>query len=243
MVEKNTTDRFISKLDDFASRIIEKIPYERLKVWKEMLFRPAETIEEEAKNASLARGAKDIGVVNFFTILVMLFALALVVGFFLVLLFVLYAIESKTNGFVNGLLTGAAIVILAAVAILVGGTLLFILRWLANAALEFILAKILGGVGSYRTHAYLDALEEAGLSSAMLPFVLINFIPIVSVIAAPITMIIGIYGMYIRYLIVKQVHKLSTARAVLVVLIPPLLFMVALVMFYLLLIVLASFSK
>jgi hypothetical protein len=173
----------------------------------------------------------------------MLFALALVIGFFLVLLFVLYAISSKPSTFLNGLLTGASIVILAVVAILVGGTLLFILRWLANAAFEFILAKILGGVGSYRTHAYLDALEEAGISCALFPFILINFIPIISAIASPITMIIGIYGMYIRYLIVKQVHKLSTARAVLVVLIPPLLFMVVLVVLYLLLIVLASFSK
>jgi hypothetical protein len=234
---------FVSKLDEFANWVTEKVPYGRLKVWKELLFKPTDTIKEEGKNVSLARGARDVGVVTFFMILIMLFAVALVGGFVLVLFLVIYAISSKPVTFLNGLLAAVPVAILAAVAILVGGTLLSILRWLAYAALEFILAKILGGVGSYRTQAYLDALEEAGLSCAIMPFALVGFIPVVSTMAAPVNMVIGIYGMYIRYLIVKQVHKLSRNRALLVVLIPPLLFIVALVIFYLLLLFLAGFYK
>ena len=204
-----------------------KIHYERLKVWKELIFRPNETVKKETKNASFARGAKDIAVVSFIFSMIMIIIYALMFGFFFLLALL------PILGIASGQILS---VLLFFVAILIGSvicSILFsIIGWLFYAGFEFVLAKILGGVGTYKIHAYLAALQSAGLMLVTIPFSIISLIPCMGMLIYPVTMLIAIYGVYIRYLIVKQVHHLSRNRAILVVISPVILLVGFLVALY-----------
>jgi hypothetical protein len=221
-VADRTVNGYANELDEFVSRNIKKIPYKRLQVWKEMLFRPAETIKDETKNASLARGARDIAVSTVAYTIVIALYLAEYLGFF-------FAIALLPLLFTKGIgycIMPIVIGLLIAIAGIIGFAILGIVSWLLYSGFEFVIARYLGGKGEFRVHAYLEALPTAGMMAAMVPFMALYLIPCVAfcigTFVQPIMMFLGFYVVYIRYLIVKKVHNLERNNALLAVAVPTL---------------------
>lgn len=213
-------EEIVRRLDGFASEIAERIPYGRLKIWKDVLFKPKETLRKEERGESLLRGAKDIAVVNLVE-LGFLGVLFLLFSGFLILLIMIIARHSLDR--VGGVANLFLIVVAIVVGIILALTLISVLGWLATTAIEFLAARLLGGKGTFRKHAYLSALNRAAFMLCYLPFSLILIIPIIGYAAYPISLFISIYCMYIQYLVIRQVHKLSQLRSIAVAVIPTLL--------------------
>lgn len=168
---------------------------------------------------------------------------ALLFGIFFGVLFLMALIIGSGKGAGGAILNVGLVLIAIAVGTIIAATLLAVIVWLAYAFVEFVLAKILGGSGSYRAHAYLTALQGAGFGAATLPLFFLYFIPCVGTILYPISILIGIYSVYVRYLIVKQVHSLSRNRAMLVILIPILVIVGAFILFYVGLLLLSLIAR
>jgi hypothetical protein len=221
-VAKKTVDDYIEDLDEFVSKNIKKIPYGRLQVWKDLVFEPNETIKSEMKNASLMGGAKDVAVSSLVYIIAMALYFAEFMGFFFLLAFI--PIVLGTSGGLWGCIYPIIIAVLIAIAIIIACVLFCVIGWLFYSGVEFLLARLFGGKGDYTTHAYLEALSTASMAVALTPFMLLYLIPClflcVGVIAQPFMMLIGIYNIYLRHLIVRQVHGLDRNKSIAVVLIP-----------------------
>ena len=230
-----TLDDYVKDLDDFVSKNIKKIPYSRLQVWKDLLFEPLPTIKSESKNASLMRGAKDIAVADLaYTIIVALY-MAGYMGFF----FALALIPALSMGGAGGLgacIVPAVIGVLIVIAGIIALVLFGVIGWLFTSGVEFLLAKLLGGNGEFKVHAYLEALQSAGMMTALVPFMALYLIPCfllcIGIIAQPFMIALSIYNLYVRYLIVKQVHNLTRNKAIATVLIPVIVSFVLVIVFY-----------
>jgi len=213
----------MSEIDDFADKyigivdkIIAKIPYKRLTVWKEFFLNPVATVKND--QLTIGQRMKDIIVSGL---------IGAVIG--LVAMIPLLLISALTTAGAS-LIVMAAIPVLMVVGILLAPILIFI-----YSLLELIVAKVVGGKGSVRANFNASALPNLGVTVITLPLTLVSVpvawlsaIPfvnicmmIVNIPLAIVSSLVGIYGLYLKYLAMKEVHTLSTWRAVAVVLIPP----------------------
>ena len=78
----------------------------------------------------------------------------------------------------------------------------------------YLLAKVFGGKGTYAQQFYLAALP---ISIVMILNGAVSWIPIAGTLLG---FLIGIYGLYVQYVVIKELHGLSTGKALAVVLIP-----------------------
>lgn len=227
-------DDYAEDLDKFISKHIKKIPYDRLPLWKEMLFRPRQTIKNEMGNASLAIGAKDIALASLAYLVIIALIMAEYMGIFIGLMLIPILASGVSSG-LGGCIVSLVIVVLIAIAVIIAFIIFSIIGWLFYAGIEFLLARVFGGKGEYRVHAYLESILNAATLTAMVPFMALYIIPcfiFCNAIIQPFMMAVGLYTMYVRYLIVKQVHNLDRNRAVAVVFIPLVFFVVLLLIFY-----------
>ena len=230
-----TLDDYVNDLDKFVSRSIKKIPYERLPLWKDMLFRPDQTIKGEMKNASLATGAKDIAVASLANLAVIALFMAEYAGIFVGMMLIPLLATSGSAG-LGACMLPLGIAVLVILATVVAFVIASIISWLFYAGVEFVIARLLGGKGEYNVHAYLESILNAALMAAMLPVMALYIIPcflFCNAIVQPFIMVLSFYTIYVRYRIVKQVHGLERNKAIAVVLIPVILVMALVVVFYL----------
>lgn len=239
---KGSFDNFVGTLDGYAQRITKRVHYERLKIWKDILFKPKETLQKEKKNASVMRGAKDIAVVTLFEFGVF-GLLLLLLAVILTLVIAAIGIPKGINGGAWGLL---AIFVAVIVVCILAVTLFYIMSWLVTSAIEFSAARLLGGVGSFSEHAYLSALESAAFMTCYIPLSILLIIPFVGAVTYPISVLIGFYALYLKYLLIERVHKISKFRALAVMVAPTVLIMavaIAIIVLVYTLMLAAAFSK
>ena len=80
-----------------------------------------------------------------------------------------------------------------------------------GSAIYLLSAKLLGGKGYYITQTYLFALYSAPLAVIMSIIAAISFaVPIVNLL----NVLVGIYGLYLLILALKEIHNYSTSRAI-----------------------------
>jgi len=229
-----TLDDYVEDLDIFVSENIKKIPYDRLPVWKEMLFNPLQTIKNETKNASLVRGAKDVAVSSLAYFIIVSLYMAVYMGLMFGLMLIPLVLTNK--GGLGACLAPLAIAVLIVIAIFIALVVLTVIGWLVHTGIEYAIARLLGGNGEYTVHAYLGALSNSAILTAFVPLMALYLIPClvicVGVIVQPVMMALGLYSIYIRYLIVKQVHNLTRNKAIAVVLIPIIVDAALVIIFY-----------
>ncbi|MCR4334911.1 MAG: YIP1 family protein, partial [archaeon] len=153
-------------------------------LWIKAITKPQETFNAEKKNANLG-----IGIVNY--------AIAgLISG---ILAFLLFGII--------GAIFGGSLEAVAPGVLSIATTPIFqVIGALIIAGLFFIVAKVLGGKGSFSQIFYLASLYAV-------PIALVSWIPFVGWLAS-------IYALYLLYLVIKISQGLSTGRAILTILIP-----------------------
>jgi len=201
------------QVEAFVDRIIEKIPYKKLYLFKKMVFHPEETIEEEKNKVAFGEGIKAI----FLSSLLNGFFHGLLAAVFIVIMFfVMGGIASLTNplnswGFGGaGLFYALVIFIISAIfspILSVAGSLIW-------TGVLYVFIKILGGEPKFKQLFYLDSLGRCAtiwLAIFMIPFLII---PLVNNFVSLISFLFSIYILYVTYLIIKNVYGLSAKRSV-----------------------------
>jgi hypothetical protein len=236
--EKKTRGDFQDQLEGYADSIVKAVNYDRLKLWKEVLFHPTETLSSEIKNADLGRGAKDVFIASIPQIFM---------GILGSILFLLYF------GMVGVLISGATlglglpvilVIIIFWVLLIVLSIIAPIINWLITSVMQYVMAKILGGKGDFKTHAYLVALVMASITVVIAIFLLMeivmSFIPCIgwlfSMILRALILLIGLYNLYLQYKVVRLVHGFDRIKALITILLPILvlaaLFVIAALLIY-----------
>lgn len=173
--------------------IAGSIPLPHAKTWASMYLHPEETYEKNRKDAGWGK-------------IITNFALAGLVMW--VALFI-----SMVLGF--GTLVASTIIvalILYPVVFAAGGIISSVLYW--------IIAKLVGGKGSFigQTHAF--ALLTGGAALLSFPFVALGNLPLVGWLFGLAGLLVGLYNIYNYYLIIRKVHEVSSLRAVIVIVVP-----------------------
>ncbi len=163
--------------------------------WKAALTAPEDTFAKEMKNANL----KD----------------ALVWS----------AAAGTVGGFVSGLLSALISLVFSpsVVSVLgllfspimyaIGFAILMPIGLIISVGIMFLIAKLLGGEGSFTAQAYLTSMFASPL---VLVSVVCSAIPLGFLISGALSL----YQLYLEVLVLKAVHKFSTKRAVVAVLVP-----------------------
>jgi len=222
--------KFQDQLEEWGDKIAASVKYDRLTLWKEILFHPTKTLASEMATPSLKRAAKDVFVSSLPVLILGLIGVALLLGY--VMIFGIF-----TAFLIPGLgVIGLGGLIAFAIIFLILYFLRPIISWFITAVIQFIIAKILGGKADFRTQAYLLGLANASTTAVESGLAIGSLIPCVGWLLQPIRMLVGFYGIYLNYKGVKIAHGLDKTRAAVVVLLPIVLWIgliVALViMFY-----------
>jgi hypothetical protein len=208
-------DEWIAKYLQIVDRGIAMIPYGRAKIWKESFFNPSSVVTKD--NVGVGERLKDLYVMSAVELLLGLIAV-------IPLLAVMTLFTMGAGVIWMGIVAG-----LIVVSFLLGPIFAFL-----YSLLEYVVARALGGAGDIRANFNASALPGLAvfvitlpLLVARVPFGWLQAIPIVNLCASILELpldiallIAGIYGLYLRYLAMKEVHKLSSMRAAGVVIIP-----------------------
>lgn len=200
--------------------VASAFPCKSFKAWINAYFRPVSAIKE---SGSLSDAAKNIAIAGLLVGVVS--GILALVGMSLGGA----ATGSTMMGGMGGLIGGGiglagGIVTLVALAVLT--PIIYIVMGFVGSAIYFVIAKVLGGKGSYTAQTHILALVMCGTALLTLPFQVLETIPMVGGIFGLATMLIGIYAFYSEYRAIKEVHKLSQIKAIAVVILPLIVIMV-----------------
>lgn len=222
MAEKKNLQQ---KLEDYSDGVVNSLNYDRLRIWKEIFFHPTKKFGEQNPKAQLGRGAKDVFISSI---------PGLVVG---LLVIMIYAVILSLYG---AMFTIAKPELAAFIPLgIIGLVLLIILyilspviSWLVMSAVQYVVAKILGGKANFREHAYMTGLATASTNAFCIPFMILSFVPCVGYVAQPVMLLIGFYGIYLQFSGARTVHKLSDIRSAVVALTPIIVLIGVIVLLY-----------
>tara|TARA_Y100000310_G_scaffold345709_1_gene468634 strand:+ start:38180 stop:38752 length:573 start_codon:yes stop_codon:yes gene_type:complete len=153
-------------------------------LWIKAITKPQETFTAQKNNANLGTGIVNYAIAG------------LISGILSFLLFGI--IGAALGGGLESVAPGVLSIVTTPVFQVIGA--------LIAAALFFIIAKVLGGNGSYTQIFYLASLYAV-------PVALVSWIPLVG-------FLVSLYALYLFYLVIKISQGLSTGRAILTILIP-----------------------
>ena len=201
------------------------LPFQAFKTWITAYFRPSAAIK--AGPASLGAAAKNLATAGFLVGLV-----SGIVAFLLIALFSGLYSAGTMMGF-SGISAGGSpslaggIVTLVTIAVLT--PILYVIGGFIGSAVFFVLAKILGGKGSYTMQTHAFALVMCGAALLSLPFQILGVIPLIGMVFELAMMLIMLYALYSYYRAIKAVHQLSQMRAIAVIVLPIIVLVVLMV--------------
>ena len=178
-------------------------------LWKKVITQPARTFKQQRKKANLSEGAKHIVVAG-------------VISGVIATLLGLAGLSAMGMENLFGLAVWGTAGLLALVIIL---PIMGIIGWLINSGIFYVISLLLGGKGNYTLQSYLIALYSA-------PIMVITYLFIaIPILGWVILFLISIYSLYLLTLALKETHKFSTGRAVLVWLLPIIIVVVLILIF------------
>ncbi|MFA6907581.1 MAG: YIP1 family protein [Candidatus Micrarchaeia archaeon] len=211
------------KFEQLVARAASPLPSPRIKLWLAGFFHPGETYDKVEKGATLAGVAANL----------IIFYFAYFLVFFLFMLALTSSLSAEDMAEM-GLRQNPDILQIALVSLLIDPLVSTFLA-MAQFALVFIAARLVGGKGTYAKQANSMSLVLCGSSTLLLAFVcaaFVIFIPafalrhsafigtVVSIMTAlvnaPILLLcfaIFLYSVYAHYAVVKRAHGLSPWRA------------------------------
>lgn len=124
-------------------------------------------------------------------------------------------IAGLIGGFIAGIISLAKTVsVMRFFSLLIGLPIVMLIGWIIGSAILYVVAKILAGKGNFAQQSYLIALYTAPLG---LIFGIISEIPIVWII---VSFIIGLVSLVYLTIALREAHKITTLRAILIWFIP-----------------------
>lgn len=174
-------------------------------IWKSVLTNPKKTFKAQAKKADYVEAVKHVGVAGIIQ--------GILTGIFITL--GLSAVGGLLGyGALGTSLGGLSIIGLAIFVPIMAAITLFI-----GSGIFYIIARILGGKGSYQTQTYLIAIYMA-------PLGIIGVLAMIPFVGILVSLGVTIYMLYLLTLALKETHKFTTGRAVLTWLLPVIVIMV-----------------
>lgn len=179
-----------------------------------ILMRPQPVMEAEKKNADTMKGVKTVALVG--AIYGLLLALAQVVLGGLNFL--------GGNAGMGALFAGLGIVSIIILPIVFA--LLMVIFSVILIGVVWIVAKLLGGKGTFADNYYLySRLAFPTFVIGAVLFIL-GLIPVVGVLFGLISFVFNIYMLYVFVILVSVANKVSKARAIVILLIPAVIFFI-----------------
>jgi len=211
-------DKYLNKYTEYVDKIAEFIPYEGTKVWREFFFNPTKTVTGNI--GGVGNRIKDLYVMQVIGIVIGLLAL---IPYILI-----YGFSLLGNPIAGGVGIGLILGLVALFFLL--GPFISLLY----SMIEYVVAKLLGGKADTAAHVNASILPTLAtfvivlpLSILMIPVRWLSIIPLVSccvaIVTIPVslvTMFVNLYGLYLKYLALKEVHKLTTWRTIAVIFVP-----------------------
>lgn len=105
--------------------------------------------------------------------------------------------------------------------ILIGTVILTPLTFYITVGLQFLGARLFGGNGDFKSHAYLMALVQVPITVLGGVVSLLSFIPVIGFIAGLAGFVLSVYSIILTVRLVKVAHNLPTLKAVAGIIIPP----------------------
>ncbi len=167
--------------------------------WKDVLTKPKEVFAKRKKDASIGAAAKTYAI------------LGGIVGLFYGLLI---AFLGALFAAIPGMEFLAALGLVAIPIAIVLFAVLEVIGTLIGFGILYVIAKLLGGSGDFKTHYYLPSLYVLPLTVLMLVLAVIPFL------GALVNLVLLFYSAYLLTMAFKEAHGLSTLKAALVWLLP-----------------------
>jgi hypothetical protein len=98
------------------------------------------------------------------------------------------------------------------------GVIISLIGFTIMAGVIYLIAKLLGGVGTFTATAYVIAAIGFPLGIVTSLFTLLNVIPFLACLTAPLLILLAIYGIVLQVTAVKAVHQFGWGSAVISVL-------------------------
>ena len=183
----------LAPIENFYMPIISAVPFARLKTWASAYFHPVETFQKNKSDSNW--GA---------------------IAVHLVLIGLLYWVALLLESIIglNFILFGATLVMVIALVIGIP------IAGVVGSIIYYVVAKLLGGKGSFTNQTLALTLVFGGLITVGFPLIALSNVLLVGWIFGLLYMLAGLYGLYNMYLVVKDVHSLSSGKAIVVVLVP-----------------------
>ncbi|MFA6327929.1 MAG: Yip1 family protein [Candidatus Micrarchaeia archaeon] len=183
----------------------------RFKTWLYAYFHPYQACGKEKKNAKLGSTAATFALAGLVQAAVLVIVIALMLAF--------------------SLRTGISFTVTVAIVMLIAYPIACVIGGFAMSALYFIVAKLLGGKGSFTEQAYCMALVSGGVILMMAPFNVLQIIPMIGWIFSLLGLAVTLYGIVSQYRMISAVHSLSQLRAIVVLVVPLFIIMALLLVF------------
>lgn len=171
-------------------------------LWREVLTNPVETFKKHEKKADLGKAAMQLLIAG------------LIAGFFTGIGAVAGLATAGSIGGVGAGMMGAGMGLLTFIAALVMTPIIVVIGWLIGSGIIYVFAMIFGGKGNFTVQSHLIALYTAPL---IIVSAILGLIPI---LGGVLSLLLGLYSLYLLTMALKQVHKVSTGKAVAIWLIP-----------------------
>lgn len=177
-------------------------------LWKDILTKPVETFKKEERNADWGKAVIHL-------------IIAGVIAGFLTGLAVMAGLTAVTGmGGMGAGMIGAGIGAAAFLVSIIVTPLVAVIAWIIVSGILYVFAMIFGAKGDFKNQSYLIALYLA-------PILVINTIfSLIPIIGPILGFLVMLYGLYLLTMALKQVHKVSTGKAVAIWLVPVLALLV-----------------
>jgi len=196
------------------------LPFERRQHLCDVIVKPVDAIDAEVSSPDLATSFRDIAKAA---------AIDAAVAFVISLLGVGVLVLSSF------LFTFGLSVLFLAIPFVLFFVILFgvIIGWLLGGAVTFIIAKLLGGIGKFKSQLALFGTIEASFLLLQIPLTLLGIIPCVGNLVNLLIVVLSVYQLFVSFKAIMALHKLSSGRALVVVLAPIALMLALIVLAFL----------
>ena len=201
----------LAQVEEIAMNAAGGLGVEQFKAWLSAYFHPYQAYDKEKKNSGAGSSAGTFAFIGLVQAVVAIIVMALVLAFAMPVV-------------------GIPFTIAGAIMLLIAYPILSVIGGIAVSVLYFILAKVLGGKGGFWEQTYCMALVSGGVMLMMVPFNVLQILPLIGWIFGLIGLAFGLYGVISQYRMIRAVHGLSQLRAI-VVLVVPVILVMALVLF------------
>jgi hypothetical protein len=200
-------DSWVAGLKDIIRKYLMLFPFVRKEEFAEIILNPSTALPKEIQSSSIGKGFRDAIIPAYFSFIFSML-IAIPVGL---------AINAATGGNIATSLIGYAV---SFVGLLILTPVFVAIAMLLVSAIYFIMAKILGGKGTFtKTMGMLGTIMGPFYLLGIIPNML-DQIPLVVCIAGILGIPLGLYNLYMQFRMIKALHGFDDIRAAAVIIVP-----------------------